>query len=83
MFDPLEIQRLISEHLSCEHIAVEGDDGVHFSAVVVSAAFAGLTRVRQHRLVYDALGELMGNEIHALRLHTFTPEGWQKAGAGE
>lgn len=53
------------------------NDGVHFEAVVVSPAFDGLSRVRQHQLVYSALGERMGREIHALALKTYTPATWQ------
>ena len=53
---------------------VQTDDQVHFSAEVVAEAFAGLSRVAQHRLVYDvfAPGEL-GGTIHALQLKTETP----------
>ena len=48
-------------------------DGDHYSARVVSAAFAGLSRVKQHQLVYDALGGRMGGTLHALALTTATP----------
>ena len=79
MFDPAEIQRLILAGLPCEHVHVESDDGTHFHATVVSTAFAGLSRVRQHKAVYDTLGALLGNEIHALQLATYTPDAWQQA----
>jgi acid stress-induced BolA-like protein IbaG/YrbA len=59
-------------------VRVLGDDGRHFEAVVVSATFAGRSRVQQHRMVYEALGGRMGSEeIHALALRTYTPEAWQ------
>lgn len=45
-------------------------DGDHYAARVVSAAFAGVPRVRQHQMVYNALGGRMGGELHALRLTT-------------
>ena len=45
-------------------------DGDHYKARIVSAAFAGLNRVRQHQLVYAALGGRMGGELHALALET-------------
>jgi stress-induced morphogen len=45
----------------------------HFQALVVSGAFAGKSRVDQHRLVYAALGELMNGPIHALALTTRSP----------
>lgn len=48
-------------------------DGDHYAARVVSAAFAGLPRVRQHQLVYRALGGRMGEELHALQLETAAP----------
>ncbi|WP_448582265.1 BolA/IbaG family iron-sulfur metabolism protein [Thermaurantiacus sp.] len=47
-----------------------GGDNDHWEATVVSSAFAGLSRVRQHRLVYEAIGTDMGQALHALRLTT-------------
>jgi acid stress-induced BolA-like protein IbaG/YrbA len=58
---------------------VQGDDGQHFEAVIVSSKFTGKNKVQQHQLVYQALGELMRTEIHALSIHTFTPEEWIKS----
>lgn len=51
----------------------------HYKAVIVSAAFAGLNAVRRHQKVYASVGELMG-QIHALALHTYTPEEWASQG---
>ena len=48
-------------------------DGDHYRAKIVSAAFAGLPRVRQHQLVYAALKGRMGGELHALALETSAP----------
>lgn len=48
-------------------------DGDHYAAHVVSGTFAGLPRVRQHKMVYDALGGRMGGELHALQLTTAVP----------
>lgn len=48
-------------------------DGNHYSARVTSAAFAGKSRVQQHKLVYDALGGRMGGVLHALQLTTAVP----------
>jgi len=73
------IEAAIAAGLSCQHVAVRGD-GHHWEAVVVSAAFAGLSRVRQHQLVYAALGDAMREEIHALSMTTLTPEQWAAAG---
>ena len=52
---------------------VESPDNVHFNARVVSQAFAGLTRIEQHRLVYSAFEGELGADIHALQLKTETP----------
>lgn len=49
-------------------------DGDHYAAHVVSAAFAGKTRVAQHKLVFEALGGRMGGELHALALTTAAPK---------
>ena len=49
-------------------------DGDHYAAHIVAPAFAGLTRVKQHQLVYNALEGKMGNELHALAIHTAAPE---------
>ena len=48
--------------------------GDHFRATVVSPAFAGLSRIQQHRLVFDVFGAEIGGPIHALSLKTSTPE---------
>jgi stress-induced morphogen len=49
-------------------------DGDHYAARVVSEAFRGVPRVRQHQMVYAALGGRMGGELHALQLTTAVPE---------
>lgn len=48
-------------------------DGDHYRARIVSSAFAGLSRVRQHQLVYAALKGAVGGELHALALETSAP----------
>lgn len=48
-------------------------DGDHYRAKIVSSAFRGLPRVRQHQLVYAALRGRMGGELHALALETSAP----------
>lgn len=60
-------------HLSIEDLTGTKD---HFQAVVVSPAFAALSRVEQHQAVYRALGDLMAGPVHALALRTYTPETW-------
>ena len=48
-------------------------DGDHYKARIVSAAFKGVPRVRQHQMVYAALKGRMGGELHALALETTAP----------
>ena len=69
-----EIDRLIKAALpdaEVELIDLAGDDD-HWSAVVTSSAFDGLTKLKQHQLVYKALGQHMGGALHALQLQTLT-----------
>ena len=68
------IRQLIEQGLPGARATVQGEDGVHFEATVVSDAFAGKLPLARHRLVYATLGERMGGEIHALALRTLTPE---------
>jgi acid stress-induced BolA-like protein IbaG/YrbA len=72
------IKASIAAALDCKHLDVRGD-GHHWEAVIVSDAFAGIPRVRQHQLVYAALGERMREEIHALSMTTLTPAQWAAA----
>ena len=78
MVTPEQIKGWIEQGLSCEHVAVEGD-GHHFDAVIVSSAFEGKRMLECHRLVYDALGDRMRSEIHALSMKTYTPDNYQSA----
>jgi acid stress-induced BolA-like protein IbaG/YrbA len=67
-----EIRKLIEVGLPGARVTVQGDDGQHFEADVVFDGFAGKPVIQQHRMVYAALGEKMGREIHALQLRTRT-----------
>jgi len=69
---PEDVRRYIAAGLECSVLEVEGD-GRHFSALIVSPAFEGKTRVARHQLVYAALGERMHAEVHALSMRTLTP----------
>ena len=62
------------------HVEIEDLTGTqdHYQAVVVASAFESLSRVKQHQLVYKALGELMDGPVHALALTTSTPDAWKK-----
>ena len=81
MITPDSIEKSIAAALPCEHLEVRGD-GQHWEAVIVSAAFEGLPKVRQHQLVYAALGDRMREEIHALSMTTLTPAQWAARGIG-
>ncbi len=78
--DPETVKSDIAEALDDARVAVQDmtGDGDHFRVLVVSEAFEGLPMVQQHQLVYDALGDSMEDEIHALGLKTYTPEEWQE-----
>jgi acid stress-induced BolA-like protein IbaG/YrbA len=79
MVTPESIKTSIAAGLACEHLDVRGD-GQHWEAVIVSKAFEGIPRVRQHQLVYAALGDRMREEIHALSMTTLTPAQWAASG---
>lgn len=72
-----EIEGLILTALPDAQVEIRdlAGDGDHYAARVVSAAFAGMPRVKQHQLVYKALGGRMGGELHALQLETAAPQG--------
>ena len=75
--EPAEVERLIEDGIddceaTVERARGEHDDD-HLRATVVSPAFEGRSLVDQHQLVYDALGDAMTTEIHALELTTRTP----------
>lgn len=71
----VEIEKLIRDALPDATVEIRdlAGDGDHYAAVVVSPAFAGLSRVQQHKMVYDALQGRMGGELHALALQTSAP----------
>jgi acid stress-induced BolA-like protein IbaG/YrbA len=68
------IRALIEAGLPGARVEVQGEDGVHFEALVVSDAFRGKLPLARHRMVYATLGDMMGGEIHALALRTQAPE---------
>jgi acid stress-induced BolA-like protein IbaG/YrbA len=75
---PQEIHALIEAGLPDATIRVSSDDNTHFEALVVSDAFSGKRPLARHKLVYDCLGSLMGNEIHALSIRAFTEDEWRQ-----
>ncbi len=68
---PEQIKTYILAGLDCTHVEVEGD-GQHFTAVIVSSAFAGKRLIQRHQI-----GDRMREEIHALSMKTLTPEEFQ------
>ena len=75
---PADIEHFIAAGLACEHLQVEGD-GRHFFATIVSREFEGTSRVARHQRVYQALGDRMREQIHALSMKTLTPAEWSQA----
>lgn len=74
-----QIKSMIIDKYPNAIVEVKGDDGRHFSAVVVADEFMGKTKVKQQQLVYECLGEHIANgDIHALSLKTYTPDDWKK-----
>ncbi len=76
---PTEVQTYIAQGLTCTELQVEGD-GRHFFATIVSAEFDGLSRVKRHQRGYQALGDRMREQIHALSMKTLTPAEWAQQG---
>ncbi len=66
---PEELKQRIEAGIPGARAEVTGD-GHHFNAVVSSPAFGGLSRLAQHRLVYDVFGNEVGGRIHALSIQT-------------
>jgi stress-induced morphogen len=67
-----DIERLIKDAFPDAVVTIRdlAGDGDHYAARVVSGAFAGMSRIRQHQAVYAALGGRVGGELHALQLET-------------
>jgi BolA family transcriptional regulator, general stress-responsive regulator len=80
-----EIERLLRTALSPDDILVKDQSHLHaghagaregkghFEVTIVSNKFKGLSRIERHRLVYEALGNFMASDIHALRINAFSP----------
>ena len=80
--DPLEVTRLIEAGFEAATVKVKSDDNTHYGALIVAAEFAGKRPLARHQLVYQCLGSLVGNEIHALSITALTPEEWQARTSG-
>jgi len=85
-----KIQHILEEALAPTRLVIHDDSqshaghagakagGGHFYATIVSSVFEGKTPVRRHQLVYEALGELMRSDIHALSIKAFTPAEFER-----
>ncbi len=69
---PVELEIVDDSHLHAGHAGAADGRG-HFSIHVVSERFVGLPVVRRHRLVYDAVGDMMATDIHALSIRALAP----------
>lgn len=72
--NPQQVADLIRAALPGADVRVESEDNVHFAARIVAKEFSGKRSVARHQLVYRALGELMGREIHAMSIEALAPE---------
>lgn len=72
-----DIKALIATGLTDARIEIDGD-GTHFQATIVSDQFEGKSMLQRHQVVYKALGEKMGTDIHALSMQTFTTSEWDE-----
>jgi len=80
--DPVEIGGLIEAGFGDATVKVFSDGNGHFEALVVAREFEGKRLLARHQLVYQCLGALVGNEIHALSIKAFTPNEWQSQANG-
>ncbi len=80
--DPEAITKLIEGGFADATVRVMSDDNTHFQALVVANEFDGKRPLARHQLVYDCLGTLVGNEIHALSITALTPDEWRDRAGG-
>ena len=84
-----EIEKRLHQHLDIEQLEIKDDKGRHINhthfdggahliAVIVSSSFNGLNLLERHKLVYNALNDMIKQEIHALSMKTYTINEWQE-----
>ncbi len=81
--NPTDVEKLIEDELEADATVSRArgkHDDDHLEATVVSTEFEDVSLVQQHQLVYDALGDHMTTDIHALELSTYTPEEYDERG---
>jgi len=80
--NPQQIADLIRQSIPDAQVDVQSQDNTHFAALLIGAAFEGLRPLARHQLVYRALGERVGREIHALSIEAYTPAEWAARDSG-
>ena len=73
-FAPVRLELVDKSYRHAGHAGARPEGETHFALTIVSAAFAGMSRVARQRLVYEALAAELGSRVHALSLTTLTPE---------
>ena len=68
------IRQRLTEALEPESLDIEDDSASHFNVIIVSNKFNGQNLIKRHRMVYDAVADMMNKEIHALSMKTYTPD---------
>jgi len=76
-FNPSLLQVVNESHMH----SVPANSETHFKVVVVSDLFTGKRSVARHQMIYKVLSEELAGPVHALAIHTYTDEEWQKTGA--
>ena len=74
-----KIKNILEDKIKDSKIFIQDMNGNqdHFSVIVISSEFENLSIINQHKMIYNALGEMVTNEIHALQIKTFTLEQWK------
>ena len=75
-FAPLHLEIVDESHLHAGHMGYVEGVSTHFRITIVSEKFEGIPMIKQHRMINDALKELMNNPIHALAMKTIKPSKW-------
>jgi BolA family transcriptional regulator, general stress-responsive regulator len=73
-FTPVRLEIVDESHRHVGHMGARPEGETHFNVTIVSAAFAGLSRVARQRLVYQTLADELATRIHALSLTTLAPD---------
>ena len=79
--EPAEIKQLIENGLKGSTVEVHSEDNTHYAALVIAEQFAGMRPLARHQMVYRCLGDLMGNEIHAMSIRAYTTAEWRDTAA--